>query len=113
MTPAELLLQDWGRPASLRRINSTYDPTTGLLLEDPQDTPLRVIPGPSEEVCQPATRALAAQQSQTFLVATTDLPATADLLACHLLYDDQQYSISRIETSPVPLLSILHCRSLS
>lgn len=113
MTPAELLLQDWGRPASLRQTNPAYAPATGLLLENSDDTPLRVIPGPSDEVCQPATQALAPRQSQTFLVATSELPDHSSVIGSQLICDERHYTIHRIEASPVPLLSLLHCLSLS
>jgi hypothetical protein len=113
MTPAELLLQDWGRPALLRQTNAAYDPATGLLSENPADTSLRVIPGPSDEVCQPETSALAPRQAQTFLVATSELPDHSSVMGSQLICDERHYAIHRIEASPIPLLSLLHCLSLS
>lgn len=107
--PLTLLLADWGQPAQLRETVSYYDPESGQLEQSDTETALVVIPGPGTHHRDPRTAVIDHTATSTFLVETAQLPAEVRPDTSQLAVANCLYTITKLESSPLSGLTLLHC----
>ena len=92
LAPHDLILQDWGRPAVLRRATYPLDPLP------PLEHAVTVIP---QTVHLTQTDTIAAIQgvSRNFLIQADELPSPLHWLDCELLVDQLVHRVVTAEDS--------------
>ena len=92
LAPHDLVLQDWGRPAVLRKATHPLGSSPHI------EHAITVIPQ-TVRLTQSDTIAAVQGESRTFLVQAADLPESFQWLDCELIVDSQPHRILAAEDS--------------
>lgn len=108
--PVNLLLADWGQPATLCSSTADYNAATGVNTITAAETAVTVIPGQAVIEQDSLTAAPGSAASATFLIPMTFL-TSASPIGSRLVVGDRAYHITQVESSSLSGLAILHCTS--
>ena len=106
--PINLLLADWGQPATLRQSSADYNPATGENIVTSTDSSVTVIPGQAVIEQNSLTTAADVTPDTTYLIPVSFL-TNFQLSDAALLVGEETFRVTRIESSSLSGLAILHC----
>ncbi|MCA8997251.1 MAG: hypothetical protein KDA80_09695 [Planctomycetaceae bacterium] len=104
---AKLMFSDWGEPATLKQVLSTYDPQSGLHLESVTEFPVTVIKTSVDLAQLGATEAQLPVNTTCFLIQTASIPSGVSLTSARLDDAQRSFAIQHVEDSAISGLTAL------